>query len=194
MDDSYPSYENPFQSPLADTSPTMGTEAEVIRNEYIKHEASVKSIGLLYLLGAIFIIPISIILMGAAILGATATTTQELAFVLIASAAYLGLGVLQLATGLGLRKLKPWTRIVASIFSAIGLLAIPLGTIISAYFLYLLLSKKGAYVFSPEYKEIIAATPHIKYSTSKLLLVLLAVLIGLMALALVGLLFSGRPV
>ena len=70
-------------------------------------------------------------------------------------------------------------------FSVIGLLAIPVGTIISGYFLYLLLSKKGTVIFSPQYKQIIAATPHIKYKTSKIVIALLLILIALIAIALI---------
>ena len=47
--------------------------------------------------------------------------------------------------------------------AAIGLLGFPVGTLINAYILYLLLSKKGALILSPAYAEIRRATPHIRY-------------------------------
>ena len=42
-------------------------------------------------------------------------------------------------------------------------------SLILGYILYLLLSKKGSMVFSPEYRLIIERTPHIKYRTSWIL-------------------------
>ena len=63
--------------------------------------------------------------------------------------------------------------------------------IIPAYILYLLLSSKGAMVFSTEYKEIIARTPHVKYRTSCIVwgalivlgvVILLAVVAGLVSM------------
>ena len=87
------------------------------------------------------------------------------------------LGGLYLAVGLGLRKLRPWTRIAAGIISGIGLLAIPLGTLINAYILYLLFSKKGSTIFSADYQRVIADTPHIKYRTSLIMWLVLAVVV-----------------
>jgi len=63
-----------------------------------------------------------------------------------------------------------------------GLLGFPIGTLISVYILYLLFSQKGADVCSPQYQAVIAATPHIRYRTSKIvigLLVLVAVLVAI---------------
>jgi hypothetical protein len=68
--------------------------------------------------------------------------------------------------GWGLRKLTPWGRVVGIVIGVIGLAAIPIGTILSIYILYLLLSKKSKMVFSPAYKEVMAATPKVKYKTS----------------------------
>ena len=46
------------------------------------------------------------------------------------------------------------------------MISFPIGTILGGYFLYLLLSKKGAYICSAEYKRIINATPQMKVRTS----------------------------
>lgn len=104
-------------------------DAELTRRKYLSHEASIQSVGLLYMLGAAF-----------------------------------------------------------SMLTVLGLLGIPIGTLISLSILYLLLSEKGRMVFSPEYKAVIAATPHVRYRTSLvnwvLLFVFLAVLVGLVAFTL----------
>jgi hypothetical protein len=47
------------------------------------------------------------------------------------------------------------------------------GMLIAGYILYLLLSPKGAVVFSRPTREIIARTPHVKYRTSPILKVAL---------------------
>ena len=158
---------------------TNANDAEHIRNEHIKHEASVKSVGLLYLMGAAFMILIGLGNIASGF--STVSRSPEgpiLGVVLFAFAA------LQIAIGLGLRRLKPWTRVAAGIFSGLGLLAVPLGTLINAYILYLLFSKKGKLVFSEAYQQVIAQTPQIKYRTSIVLwvvLILILLLIVLMA-------------
>ena len=67
-----------------------------------------------------------------------------------------------------------------------GLLGFPIGTLINAYILYLFLSKKGRTIYSPEYQEVIAATPHVKYRTSIVVWILLALVVVLIAAALPG--------
>lgn len=152
---------------------------EATRREHIQHEASIRSIGTLYYLGAA-----SYLLIGIA--GAFIEATDESpepVFVALFLALAVVLGVL----GRGLRRLKRGARIGAGILSAFGLLGVPIGTLINGYFLYLLFSEKGNTIFSPEYQAVIDATPHVKYRPSALAsaLVLLLVLLlfgGLVAL------------
>lgn len=94
----------------------------------------------------------------------------------------IGISLLYLFTGFGLRKLKRGARIPAVIICAIGLLGFPFGTLISAYFLYILCNRKAGRILTPAYQEIIAQTPHVKQKTSIFLWVLLAVLLGLIGL------------
>src|SRR5689334_2428260 len=47
-----------------------------------------------------------------------------------------------LITGYGLLKFKPWARIVGIILSAISLIHLPIGTLIGAYGLWVLLNKE----------------------------------------------------
>jgi len=44
---------NPYNAPISSTIENAPGGAEAIRNQYLSHEASVKSIGLLYMLGGI---------------------------------------------------------------------------------------------------------------------------------------------
>lgn len=176
--------ENPYSAPQTfDTPPSLNSEAEAIRKEHIKTEASIKSIGILYYLGSmgIFVVALSMLMAS----GSDETNTVRdgrVAGLLGATwlgAALLGaLAVFQFVTGTAIRKFKPWSRIAVGILSGIGLLGFPVGTLINAYILYLIFSKKGQMVFSESYKEIIAATPHVKYKTSKVVWILLGILVA----------------
>jgi len=50
--------------------------------------------------------------------------------------------------GFGLLKYKPWARILTIVLSALNLINIPLGTIVGAYGLYVLLSEEGTRLFA----------------------------------------------
>ena len=141
--------------------------AEHIRNEHLKHEASLKSVGVLYFLSATFLL---LGCFGMAISAANDSEPMQaalLAFVLFGFAAVL------IWAGIGLRRLKPWARIPVGVISGLGLLGFPVGTLINAYVLFLLFSTKGRMVFSPEYHRVMQETPHIKYPTSIVLWILL---------------------
>ena len=76
------------------------------------------------------------------------------------------------------------------ILSALGLLAFPIGTIINLIILIILGSKKNRVVFSQDYQAIIAATPHVKYKTSKIVWIALGIFV-LIVLAIAVALFIG---
>ena len=180
---------NPY-APVSAEPPlaTASSQAEAIRQEHLSHEASIKSIGVLYLLAAVFLVPIGgwLLIMGLFGLSGNDMAADSPATLIGIGIFELALGLLQGYTGLALRQLKSWARHVAILFSGIGLLGFPIGTLISAYFLYLLLSRKGVYIFSDEYQQIVAATPHMKYKTSMVVWVLLLLLIGLLAVGMVS--------
>ena len=76
---------------------------------------------------------------------------------------YVVLGLLFGVLGYGFRRLRPWVRIPATLVAVPGLFAIPLGTLIQAYILYLMFSAKGRVVLGSGYAGIVAATPHLRY-------------------------------
>jgi hypothetical protein len=53
-----------------------------------------------------------------------------------------------LVTGIGLLKLKPWSRIVGIVLSALHLIHIPFGTALGVYGLWVLLNKETEPLFS----------------------------------------------
>lgn len=171
--------DNPYQAPETFDLPQVQiTDAEAIREAHLKTEASIKSIGILYWLAASALVIASLPII-------TTTSSEEGSTVLATGVALLIVGILQFVVGFEIRKLKSWARSAAGIMSGIGLLGFPVGTVINAYILFLLFGKKGQMVFSTDYKEIMAATPHIKYKTSKwvwIILIFVVLFIGGMAI------------
>ena len=181
---------NPFAAPeTMDIS--VGTDnrsAAAIRQQHLTHEASVQSVGSLYLLGSIIVVIAAAVMIYLSISSQVQNSTLGIFEPLF----IMGLGVGQGFIGFGLRNLKSWGRIPAALFAGIGLLAFPIGTLINGYILYLLLSAKGRMVFSAEYREIIQQTPEIKYRTSKILLFFVFLLVGVIVLGVGALILGGR--
>ena len=173
---------NPYSAPTAaveDVTPGVDAYAEATRREHIDHEASIQSIGLLYYFGGFSLAVAALVSLFGALDGLVRLGMLALLAVL---------AVLMFAMGRGLRALKPGIRIPAIVFAAIGLLGFPVGTLINAYVLYLLLSKKGRMILSPEYADIVAATPHIKYQTSWVVRIFLGlIIVGVLAAILIPL-------
>jgi hypothetical protein len=163
---------NPYAAPAAPVEDVAAnSEAEAIRRAHISHEASIKAAGLLYYLGG-FLVTVAAIF--------TLFGPQKGGGLLVALF-LLALAVGQFLAGSGVRALRPWGRIVGGVISGIGLLGFPIGTLINGYILYLLLSKKGRTIFAPQYQQVIAATPHVRYRTSIVVWIFLALLIAVMA-------------
>ena len=116
--------------------------------------------------------------------------------------------------GYGLRNLQPWARWVNLVLSGLSLVvnaaqvvvtaavspaaALPvlfgavLGSIIPGYIFYLMMSAKGAMVFSREYREVVKATPYIKYKTSLLVKIILGLFVAMVVLAVVAAIVGRR--
>ncbi|WP_035601646.1 hypothetical protein [Haloferula sp. BvORR071] len=188
---------NPYAAPLDTTAPPplpVSNEAEVIRREHIKHEASVKGIGSLYFIGSIFILIGGVTMVFAGLKGGN-MGTAELAMMVLFPA----LGLLGLWVGYGIRKLSPAARVVAGILTGINLVLSIFGLpqsiiaiLINTYILNLLFSKKGTMVFSAPYKEIIAQTPHVKYKTSIVVWIVLGIFVLVVVVGILAAVFSTR--
>lgn len=186
------------------------SQAELIRKSHLSHEANIQSFGCLYTLGGIMGILGGIAYIGIGIFilaggtppaagagaGAGAGAAQEplVAGIIttLVGIVFLAIATAQLFAGRSMQTLNPSGKILAVIVSAIGLLGVPCGTIISGYLLYLLLSAKGEMVFSSAYKEVMQATPHIRYRTSIIVWIFLFLLIGVILLGVVGAIIGGR--
>lgn len=174
---------NPYAPPKANVEDIVPatSEAEAIRREHIKHEASVRSVGMLYYISGTLVF-----LVGVAMLVASLTRTAEQSFLLtLLGIFYLLLGGFSIYVARGLRKLLPWARTACIVLSVIGLLGFPIGTLISGYILYLMLAKKGKRIFESDYLGIVAATPDVKYRTSIIVWIFLGLLLLVVLLAIV---------
>ena len=158
----------------------LTNRAEQIRKELLSHEASVKSVGTLYLLGGLLVLLLSV----SSMIAARRSITMGVLL--------LALGAAQLYVAFGLSRLKRWARVPTGIISGLGLLAFPLGTLINGYILYLIFSRKGATVFSEDYKQVIAETPHIKYRTSVIVWIFLGLVLILLSIGFFAVLWGVR--
>ena len=59
----------------------------------------------------------------------------------------------------------------------LGLAGFPLGTLLNSYILWLIHSKKGKLILSPEYAAIVEATPDVKYRTTLLVWIILGLIV-----------------
>jgi hypothetical protein len=153
------------------------SDSEQVRKVHIKHETVVKSVAILYFLTA------AILLFGTfGGFSAKYSLTGAAAVLVVVLAACF------VIAGLGLRKLYPWARIVSIVLSCLGLLLCGIGTAINAYVLYALLGKEGEIIFSPEYRRVIAETPHVRYRISALIWIV----VGLLAFGVAALIWLLR--
>jgi len=171
---------NPYRAPTAAVADVaQDARAEEVRETHLSTEASLKSVGLLYYLGTIGLFVSMLAML------ASPDDGPGLGLGLVLAA----LCAVTLAVAYGLRGLRPWVRVPAIVLTVLGLFNFPVGTLLSGYVLYLLLNAKGRFVLTSEYAQIVAATPHMKYRSSTLVLVLVVVvLVGIVAAILVPLL------
>lgn len=182
---------NPYAAPLSSSAMPGSSDDEVIRKQYLSHEASVKSIGFLYLLGGVFGILAGIFYIVMSISNQVPPDMQQIQGIMIGMGIFfLVISALQLYAAISVRKLETPGRIIVTVFSVIGLAGFPIGTLISAYILYLLWSAKGKFIFTPEYQRVIQATPHIKYKTSIVVWIFLGLVLLLIAFAIGAALLS----
>lgn len=163
-------------------STSSNDEYESIRQAHLKHEASLKSVAILLLLGGALMLFSGVMIMVSMSSMSGNSEMDMTGFILAMAVIYGAIGLVLILLAHGYRKLKRWVRIPGTIVACLGLLSFPIGTLINGYILYLLWSQKGKMVLSAEYQEVIAATPHMKYRTPVLVWVLLAIVIlGLLA-------------
>lgn len=167
---------NPYAPPQADLTTSVSSQAEALREQHINTEATIKSVGFLYYLGALLLI-------GLGVLNLSGNPVEKDDNPLVMGVIFTVLGLAQGWVAFGLRRLRSWARIPTILFSIIGLLGFPIGTLINAYIIAKVAGKQGKFVMSPKYQAIIAATPHVKRKTAKAVWIILFILVGVLAVS-----------
>ncbi len=163
--------QDPVPNPYASRPiPTASLTAEETRHKYFAFESSVRSVGIVFFLASLIGILGGIALAGNAIesLNSRKPATDYGSIKLLFGIGSIAIGINWFIIGERLRSLSVKARMPAILFSFLGLLAVPLGTIASIYLLHLLNGERGSFVFSNEYKTIQSATPTFKYQQSGL--------------------------
>ncbi|MGL6290675.1 MAG: hypothetical protein ACRC2H_08330 [Silanimonas sp.] len=137
-------------------------DAVAIREAHIGHERQLKSVGLLFGLGAALMLLALLVTLLPGDDGVPGNARQMagvvgggLLIALFAAAAG--------ALAFGYRTLAPWVKFVGTPISILGLLAIPVGTLLHGWILYLIWCEKGRRVLANDYAAIIRATPQVRY-------------------------------
>ena len=178
---------NPYAPPQTQiTTDNVETEAEQIRRDHLSAEGALRSVGVLMTLSSFFLL-----IQGHFYLTIEPQLQAKMNNAGIPASPGLGialllLGAVQIISGPALYRLCPWARIPAAL-AAVGILfRFPVGTVFGLLYLYYLLNKKGTFVLSAPYREIVRATPHVKRKTSVFTIVLLVVLLIFLGFVLVG--------
>ena len=184
-----PTGDNPYATPVASTAPVaqeaVPADWESIRRKHLSHEASLRAYGLIMLLGVAFLmLLIGISLYQIFIDEGVPLNSPSGLIGAAARAMLLGIIALYLFTGLALWQLHVLSRVGGTLVGLLQLLAFPVGTLLGAYLLYLVWSPKSQVIFSPRYREIRAATPHLRYQW--MLAVWVVVLLAALSIAIVG--------
>ncbi|MBL4849248.1 MAG: hypothetical protein JKY65_27290 [Planctomycetes bacterium] len=168
--------EDPYSVPKSNGL-EAAPEAETVRRQHFGHEGSIKSVGWVFLLGGVALTTLgwvgvraadqlaeqrggvkgSIVRSMMGVLGEVDFSTLSALFMLV-----LASGVLGFLAGAGLLAMKPWGRALATLLSAIGMVAFPIGTLAGAYSLWVLHGEKGQRIFAADYRQIVGATPKVR--------------------------------
>ena len=123
-----------------------------VRAEHLRHETALLMMGRLYHVAAacLLIAAVVIVVLRQTSEGVRIASVFGMLAAGHAFAAYLVL------------RLDARARFSASVMALTGLLALPIGTVLGGYLLYLVHSAKGRRILSPEYRAVVAKTPEFK--------------------------------
>jgi hypothetical protein len=140
-------YAPPKGQPLNDT-PT-NEDQKSLRAANISHEVAVQLIGTLYFGVCVTHLALALIFLSS---DSFFVGRPEILFLIF-------VGGFSAVLSFGIMKLRAWARYLAIVCSAVGLFAVPIGTLISGYILYLFFKPASSLIFSSRYREVIAETP-----------------------------------
>ena len=193
--------QNPYAPPTSDlgeVKPPPGPESEVertlteaeaaaeaLRRAHQAHEARLRSIGTLMLVGGLNLLlgPMIVMIGVFALLGSLvapyvdAEALQGAGLIGGAGLLITGFGALSLRGGMGLRRLDPNHRALYTALVSLWLLSFSFLALVGLWALVWIHSTEGKIVLSPEYAEARRLTPHIRLRTSLVTWIALALLL-----------------
>lgn len=195
--------------PIPTPNDSRGEAPADIRRRLLSRESNIRAVGLLLLFSAVFqlLLGAGVIAMGVGdALGllpepetieqsARQSSSERAIGAGIGGAALIALGVWFSWSGILLRKLMRSGRPAAYVYGILCLFGFPIGTLIGIAALTIISGRRASFILSPEYREIVAATPDIRAKLSIVtkvaigLLVVVVFFIGaLLAASVLGLL------
>ncbi len=152
----------------AKTSEKPSEHSRTLRAGHLRHETSLRMFGLLYYIAS-------------GLLGVTAIACVVIKGSMVAGRFGAMLAMVAAGHGLAgfhLRRFDARGRYSATLMAVLGLVALPVGTVLSAYVLYLIHSTQGRTILSPDYRAVIQATPEIRGRVTNSVLALGIALVG----------------
>jgi pheromone shutdown protein TraB len=149
------------------------------REAHAQAESAVKIFGSLYFAYAILIFGIMALTLWMKATGELDSPQALISFLAI-------YGVIHLGTGVGLRRFKPWARLVGIFLAVLMLPSVPIGTILGLGILISLLSSKVRRVFQRDYQQVMAVTNPVAVRFNPLLAVTLVVMLSMLAYTLLA--------
>jgi len=148
------------------------------RRRHLTHETSLRSAGLLHILSGLLVAAVGLSGFWLRYLG-------NFRWRLPYNPGYWSLALLPVAgmfvwAGVSLYRLRSSARVSAGLLSTLSLWVFPVGTLVHGYILYLIFSAKGRFVLSPAYQMIRELTPEIRYRTSPVIWIGLALVVALL--------------
>jgi hypothetical protein len=122
----------------------------------VRRPALITLLAVFQFLGAVLMLPLGAV----TLVQAAGADDPDAIVAIIAGGVMLVIGAVNLACGIGLWTLKPYGRVLQIALACIGLLGIPLGTIISALILY--------YMWRPGIRALFAGKPFVEYTRAEL--------------------------
>lgn len=140
---------NPYSAPTADDrSDTPGLSAiDGRQDDLTSCRRNCRMIGLLILVMGIVFDVAAVVTLSSALIE---SGFENRMFLIGTATLFLLIGVPLTTVGIGVRRFRPWARTPAIGLCAFALLAVPIGTILGAVFISILLSDKAKRVFAGE--------------------------------------------
>ena len=181
----------PAAEPVMSARPVAGPEdasaqdpagdLHELRRAHVDREGTLRVYGALLLLSGAGNLVASLVLSGALLMEGF-DGPMELVFGVVIVGLLGLIGWWHLWIGRGLRRLDRRVKTSATIWAALALLSVPIGTVFGVHLLVTLHSAQGTRILSPEWADVMAATPELRSRTSPVALLLLAGFVGLVFL------------